>query len=885
MLGQGSIYTLASAAPILTAVFVTPLLTRTLNLAEYDHVAVGLVVINFTLSLLAMGLPNAITRHALTEASGPAGARGLVRNGGAIAVAIGVVAAVVAGSILAVTGPAPWPGLLPVAILAGAVGSTVAMVQAYALSREAAWYFVAMALGQSLGAPLVGLISALVLGRTALVYVVGMFVTYVIVAAAGFLRLRLDGPATASRVETRAAFGVALPFIPHQLAVGFATGAMVLVATLTLPPGAAAQTQVSLLLVSAPLAIISSLSYAWTPIILSAPAGERKAHMEETASAVAWLAALGGGALAFLAPWFLRFLANGRDFRTDLMEPVVAAGSAAATFAAAFLSHVQFILAKGRTRRLAVSSPAALVIGVGIGAVLAPFIGLTAMGVGVTATYAVLYILTRRVAARIETERWNEAVLAAPLVTSVLCAAAATQLPAHGLGAIIRLTAAGLLLALAVGRFLRTLRRGGHETPGTGLKIVVLTPAFVPAHKAGGPVPGILGVLDTVRTEDVEVFTSDRDLNESTPYPPPYVGRAAVAGVPVHYLPPFTNPLNCRGWIRLLGHVRRADVVYFNSFNSKGFTVLPWITLALGFRGRVAISPRGELAGSALRLGRSSQKRLWIDMFRRFRWYAGVGRSVNVVWVASSERERQDILRAFPLALVAVSPERLRPVDGASAPPVHRRDPGEPFGLISVGRIAPVKGTLELVRALQHVTSPCRLTLIGLEENPQYAAEVHEAIAALPDHVRVELVGAVGPDDVIARAGRADLAVFLTHGENFGHAVGEALRAGCPVLVSDQTPWTASVGEDAGRVIAIEDCREPLRVAKAIDELAGLDEPSWARMSRAARAAGERGIVLPGSRTLLEAIELLDPSSSVAQRKPSPSAPSVPPATSRPGID
>ena len=34
-----------------------------------------------------------------------------------------------------------------------------------------------------------------------------------------------------------------------------------------------------------------------------------------------------------------------------------------------------------------------------------------------------------------------------------------------------------------------------------------------------------------------------------------------------------------------------------------------------------------------------------------------------------------------------------------------------------------------------------------------------------------------------------DLFFLPTLGENFGHVILEALYAGCPVLISDQTPW------------------------------------------------------------------------------------------------
>ena len=65
--------------------------------------------------------------------------------------------------------------------------------------------------------------------------------------------------------------------------------------------------------------------------------------------------------------------------------------------------------------------------------------------------------------------------------------------------------------------------------------------------------------------------------------------------------------------------------------------------------------------------------------------------------------------------------------------------------------------------------------------------------------------GAV-PHDRVAEIFRAhELFVFPTHGENFGHVVLEALVAGCPVLVSDRTPWRGLARYLAGWDLPLDD--------------------------------------------------------------------------------
>lgn len=390
------------------------------------------------------------------------------------------------------------------------------------------------------------------------------------------------------------------------------------------------------------------------------------------------------------------------------------------------------------------------------------------------------------------------------------------------------------------------------------MDVLIMAPTYYPAHKTGGPVPGIRGVVHTLGEHRVRLLTSDRDLGDVTPFPAPYVGTSEVDGIQVTYLAPLGRG-SWRAWWRGLREMRTSDVIYFNSVMHKTFTVIPLLLLTLlGFRGRVAISPRGELARSALGLGGSRQKQVWLRTITVLGLATRVGsrRRPNVVWLASSEHEHADILAAFPGARVALSPEQLSAPDVSATPAVR---PAREHGLrvVSVGRVSPVKGTLDLVQGLQYVEVPVILDLVGLLEDAAYVQQVRSAAAGLPSHVEVRWRDAVPPDEVRQLLDRAHLMVLLTRGENFGHAIGEALQHGCPVLISDQTPWTFAAEQGAGTVLAEQDCRTPARVADAIAGVARLSDDEWAEMSIRAREVGARGLVIEGSHTLAEAVDLL----------------------------
>ena len=62
-------------------------------------------------------------------------------------------------------------------------------------------------------------------------------------------------------------------------------------------------------------------------------------------------------------------------------------------------------------------------------------------------------------------------------------------------------------------------------------------------------------------------------------------------------------------------------------------------------------------------------------------------------------------------------------------------------------------------------------------------------VEELPEHIDVHYEGAITPSQIPAMFKEQDLFLFPTLGENFGHVIVESLLSGCPVLISDRTPW------------------------------------------------------------------------------------------------
>ena len=74
--------------------------------------------------------------------------------------------------------------------------------------------------------------------------------------------------------------------------------------------------------------------------------------------------------------------------------------------------------------------------------------------------------------------------------------------------------------------------------------------------------------------------------------------------------------------------------------------------------------------------------------------------------------------------------------------------------------------------------------------------------------------------------------LFPTLGENYGHVIQEALSAGCPVILSNQTPWNNLEKYDVGYVFPLEKMN---LFAEAIEKYANFKSTEWSKLVNAAQ--------------------------------------------------
>jgi O-antigen/teichoic acid export membrane protein len=440
VLGRGSIYTLGTAAPILSSVAVVPVVTRLLGESGYGVIVIALVVIQVSMMAGSFGMPSVITRQGILAGSGVAGARALLLRGSLMT--IGLAAAVILSAPL--WDPLVRPSLRVAVLLAVAASAFFVVVEnaqalLRVLDRPAA--FVSLSLTATLGGPLFGL-ALLTQQRSPERYLSGLTTGYAAAAVVGLVLCLRGGRPRRDRGDTRAALRMGLPVIPHLVALYLAMNAPALLAGQLYDIAASGRIGLALLVGSSPAVITSALNSAWAPVIYRAPDHQRGAVLSHTARDIATLAALVSGGVALLAPWLMR-LAAGVDFAPLELVPAVAIGAFGCVLSVAYLANVHLIFAAGRSLGLSVVTPLSLLIGVTC-AYLAGRQNLVWLAVGFPATYAALVIGTAWLRRRIRAASWSETALLAPTGLGLALCALGGALPTSGSAALIRVLVAAV---------------------------------------------------------------------------------------------------------------------------------------------------------------------------------------------------------------------------------------------------------------------------------------------------------------------------------------------------------------------------------------------------------------------------------------------------------
>ena len=295
---------------------------------------------------------------------------------------------------------------------------------------------------------------------------------------------------------------------------------------------------------------------------------------------------------------------------------------------------------------------------------------------------------------------------------------------------------------------------------------------------------------------DFYIITSDRDLGDMVPYTgivtDQWIKRDGL--VRVWYSSPGTLTISkIRRLVKDLG----PDTIYFNSMFSRPFTIWPIRALrSSGYRGRQILAPRGMLQAGAMQR-KALKKQLFLRLFRIFGWQTGVQ------FHATDQQESDDIRFYFPGSQVTIAENipNIAPDQWTPALKVA----GE-LRCVFISRIHPKKNLHYLLEILAQSSLPGKvwLDVYGEADHKEYTLTCKELAAKAPANIDIQFKGPLPNEQVFTTLRQYHIFALPTLGENFGHAIFEALSTGKPVLISDKTPWRELSSKMAGWDLALD---------------------------------------------------------------------------------
>ena len=266
--------------------------------------------------------------------------------------------------------------------------------------------------------------------------------------------------------------------------------------------------------------------------------------------------------------------------------------------------------------------------------------------------------------------------------------------------------------------------------------------------------------------------------------------------------------------------------IYLNSF----FSSLSVFTFLLRRFRQIAVipiilAPEGELVPGGLKL-KPVKKRLYITLSK------ALSLLDKVIWKAAAQSEKDDVEAIFGKeSKIFIAPNMPPKAEIA----VVMKKPEKNKGAVSfvfLSRFMRKKNMNWVLEMLGTLEGKIDVDIYGPIEDEVYFEETKLILKGLPGNVCVQMKGPVQHDEVSQTLAGYHFFVLPTLGENFGHIFIEALTAGCPLLISDRSPWHELEQKGIGWDIPLED---PGSWIKALEHCVGMTDDEYRERSASAR--------------------------------------------------
>ena len=351
-------------------------------------------------------------------------------------------------------------------------------------------------------------------------------------------------------------------------------------------------------------------------------------------------------------------------------------------------------------------------------------------------------------------------------------------------------------------------------------KVLVFIDWYFPAFKAGGPIRSVNNLINQLNQDFLfYIVTSDRDYGEKHTLSKikfnEWVKREECSVV---YLTPENQ--NIGRYTTIIDEIQ-PHLLYLNSVFSYRFSILP--ILAAKYKNcPIILAPRGMLSPGSLGV-KSTKKRTFLFISKL------IGLFHRIKFHVTTSHELVDTKRIFPQNKISLANNFANPNFQEHQ---WKKKKMDQLKVVTLARISAEKNIHFGLDILKKCTEfKIDYTLIGPISNEAYWKLCKEKIDQLPQNIQFNYFGVAKPEDLSKLLLAAHVMFLPTTGENFGHAIIEAMNFSCIPIISDKTQWRELKSKNVGFDIALSNKE---KFVQSLQEVNSLSEKEFNEMSNAA---------------------------------------------------
>lgn len=352
------------------------------------------------------------------------------------------------------------------------------------------------------------------------------------------------------------------------------------------------------------------------------------------------------------------------------------------------------------------------------------------------------------------------------------------------------------------------------------MRILIAAQGYFPAKTYGGPPVSIQNFCDLLHNDlNVYIVTADHEHGSTERLEGIKAGWQSVGNAKVLYL--SEKEKSTQNFDKIVNEIN-PDWIYLNSLFDAS-NVLPFLNVANKRKINVLLAPRGELCKGAFK--KKYKKMPYIAYIRGRTWLN------NATFQSTSEEESEAIKK-----YLGAKEESIHFLSNIPSIPEgslkHKVKEVGKARFVFISRIHPKKNLKSAISFFTNINGNVVFDIYGPIEDAEYWNECLAEIDKLPANINVSYCGLLSHEQVHDTFSKYDVFLFPTLSENYGHVIAEALFAGTPVIISNQTPWNDINTVNAGAAI---DLKNNDLFTSEIQKVVNMDNDQFVAMSRTAR--------------------------------------------------